>query len=82
MIAARPGPTSATSAPNRTNAAAVQKRPSTTSDASASADGVRDGGAAAASGVSTTAATSSAAPIVARGPRSLRRRLSHIGPAA
>src|SRR5690349_3426243 len=67
MTSARPGPTSAMSAPKKTKAAAVQKTPSTTSATSASAEGTAVGGSTAASGARATAAMTRLAPMAAPG---------------
>ncbi len=82
ITAARPGPTSVTRVPKSTNAAAVQRTPSTINETIASADTAPGGGAAIAAGVSATEAIASAPAIVARGSTSARRSFSSIGPIA
>ena len=82
MTSARPAPTSTTSAPKKTKAAAVQNSPRTTIEAMASPGTPPSGRPVAASGVSRMPAIVRAPAMIARGSRSPSLRFSIIGPAA
>src|SRR5215204_3223315 len=82
ITVARLGPTSAISLKKNRNASAEQISPSTTIDASASADGVESGRSASAKGITSSVAIASDAATGPSGSTSERRRFTIIGPTA
>jgi hypothetical protein len=82
MTLARPGPTSAIRAKKSRKPSAEQTRPSTTTEAITSPDGVEVGADTSAAGASSTVASPSEAVTGPSGSRSVRRCLMIIGPMA